>query len=486
MNNRPTSYIYGQDQFWFWFSAITLYVWLLANHGFIAHSNDTIETVPYALWLHDSNFFSQDFHIQALSSIFPNERIGIARLLHFFPNSIWTASIVLHFIFSVSLILGLLRIVSLFTKSHLAMLLVVIATLGTSYMINLGGNELYYNMFVSSLAGKSIAVWGVYYFLKNNYWLSSLLLGIASFWHPLVGVHLFVALSWVFLFGQKNNRSDYLKWVLPFLLTGGIWIGVILLGHQESIVSEYVFSDIIYSRIGHHFYPELFGLKNYIVLLPLFVFATWYFYHHDKRIFHFFVASLVGIIVYIVGISINIDTILSTQWFKVTIWLKFLSIIALVLFFKSIFTKKVYLILAIITAVVLTNIRFQPSFDQSSDKQLYSYIIENTSTEDVFLLPYDLTDFKSKTKRSSYFDYKAMLHHKPFIYDWADRLKEVYGINIQYKEYINGNMLHSKYLSNPKILSSQRIDYIIVPNESKVEIDWELVLKTDKHKLYKK
>jgi len=90
--------------------AVCLYVLLVLYHGFIAFGRDTIETVPYALWMADQRLFASDFHLSHLRNIFPNERWIIAWSLHFFAEQIKLASWVFHGIFSLTLLAGMLRV----------------------------------------------------------------------------------------------------------------------------------------------------------------------------------------------------------------------------------------------------------------------------------------------------------------------------------------------------------------------------------------
>lgn len=467
-------------------STFGILIILYQCHGFIAFNNDTIETIPYAQWLHDSTIFSKDFHIQYISNQFPNERYWISWTLHFFPNAMLIASMLFHFLFSVMLISGMLRLAEFILDDLNLSALSVILTLGLLYNFNIGGNELYYNMYVSSLAGKALGVWSIYFFITKKIFISALMLGIATLCQPLVGIQLFIILSGVHLL-EKKSFIVWAQWILVYGIIGGIWFVLLLLHQKTDSSSLYQFSDIIYSRIGHHFYPSLFSWKKSIPIVLIIVYGMYQFYSLSKSIFYFFLMSIIGIFVYLIGIYLDKDIVLSTQWMKTTIWLKFFGCIALVYPFSTamFIEQKRWKIFLLTLALVGSLILNRPTYDYEYDKGLIKYVKENTEVDALFIVPLEMTDFRARTKRSTYFDYKAMIHHRPHIYEWAERLKKVYNIDIKKKEYIGFNGVKNKYLSSPESLPLSDIDYVIAPKNFAVPSDWKEAFSTDQYRLYK-
>lgn len=454
--------------------SIFLYVLIYFYHGFVAFGGDTIETVPYALWMSDNSLFPFDFHIGHISEIFPNERWLISWILHLFPDHIFAGSLILHFFFSVFLISGMIRLADIILGNIELSILAVFITLFSLYNINTGSNELYYNMFVSSLAAKGIGIWALVNLYEKRLVRSSIFLSICTFLHPLVGLQLFAVFSALLVFVkilkiESFSWKDILKFLAIFLLTGGIWVGFILGAQGPKTGNIHLFFDIVEFRIAHHFFPAYFPKTHVLFMLILGLFSSIYFYRKSKILFFFFLISGLGILLYIIGIQMEIELFLSSQWMKITIWLKFLSIIAIISWIQSLLETKyqrLIFLIGFLGALAIALMRFNPKYDKDPPLELYSWILSNSEKEDVFLVPPQLADFKYRTKRSSYFDFKAMLHHRPEIYEWADRFEEVYGITIADRS-INDDIfgkVKSQYALGRIINSNSEIDFFIIPN----------------------
>lgn len=481
--------------------AICLYVLLILYHGFIAFGRDTIETVPYALWMADHRLFASDFHLSHLRSIFPNERWIIAWSLHFFAEQIKLASWVFHGIFSLTLLAGMLRVSDHILRNIEMAVLAVFICLFSLYNINIGSNELYYNMYVPSLAGKAVAVWALFYFLKEQYLQASVLLAMASFLHPLVGFQLFVIASamlvWKVVFSKTEKKfSNVLKFIIPYLLTAGIWI-VLLLGAQgPKELGEIPFFDIVRFRIAHHFFPAFFPLKSMILLGGLYVVSMYYYYVKKSLLQVFFYVSILGMIFYVVGLNAEVELVLSSQWMKVNIWLKFFGIIGFLELCQKLIEKRYIRVLTLILflgALVIALLRFNPSWDKAPPTDLYAWISINSDTDDLFLVPPELVDFKARTWRSSYFDFKAMLHHQPAIYEWADRFTSVYGIEITDRKPADDIFMKVKnaYFSTEVLTKIPEVKYVIVKDdqlseerEKALSSSWKLVFEGNSYMVY--
>lgn len=440
-------------------------------HGFLAYASDTIETVPYALWMSDSSLFSADFHVQSLSKIFPNERWSISYILHFFPDHIYLASRSFHLIFSVFLISGMIQFSDMLLRNIEWSVLAVFITLIALYNINVGSNELYYNMFVPSLAAKGIAVWALVFFWKQEFIYASLALALSCFLHPLVGLQLFVVFSGILLlkqiFDSEKAESRVWPFFVIFLLTAGVWIFFILWAQGPKVEELLTFNDIVEFRIAHHFIPSYFPRSHIAFYLVLYSIAIYQFSRKSRMAFYFMLISLLGVIIYVVGLTLELELVLSSQWMKINIWLKFLSIIAMLQLIKGFTESKIHRMLVLgifIIALVLSIFRFNPKYDAPYKESLYGWITINTNKTDLFLVPPELVDFKARTHRSSYFDFKAMLHHRPEIYEWARRFEQVYNMKIGDRTPAENIFLKIKaeYPSGLEILNIKDLDYLIL------------------------
>ncbi len=468
-------------------AALLLYFMLLFYHGFQVYGSDTIETVPYALWMNDNSLFLEDFHQSNLRTSTFNERVFSVFFLHLFGEHIVWGSRILHFIFTFVLCAGLIRFSDLFLKHFSLSVVVVFITLFPLYNINIGGNELYYNMYVPSLLAKAIAIWALIFMYKKNLLYSGLLLGITTCFQPLVGLQLFAVSVPLLLFweGLKKGTAYF---ICAYLITGGICVASILWAQGPNIESSASFFDIVRFRIAHHFFPGFFPKSHIAILIPLYLLGSLYFIKSNRFIALFFLFSLLGLGIYLLGVSQEIDTILSSQFMKINIWLKYFSIIGIIGLIKRILERKQYDILAIVLfsgAFIFSIIRHNPTYDAPYPSVLYDWVELNTAHDDLFLVPPELNDFKARTKRSSYFDFKAMLHHKPAIYDWYNRFNSIYDMRVEDRtqEMDIFSVVKEHYLKGEKWNGSV-IDYIITRENQDIP-NRELIFETKQYKVYK-
>jgi len=175
--------------------SLVLYLLIYTYHGFEAFVGDTIQTVPYSLWLSDPSLFVKDFYIGNLVKIFPNEQWVVSFLLHFFPDNLYLASRGFHLFFSLLLISGMIRLGDLMLRNMEWSVVAVFVTVICLQDVSLGLNELYYNKFIPSLAANGIAIWGFVFFWQKKLINSSLFLAMSCFLHPFIGLPLFVVFS---------------------------------------------------------------------------------------------------------------------------------------------------------------------------------------------------------------------------------------------------------------------------------------------------
>lgn len=467
--------------------AIFLYLLLYLNHGFLIYGSDTIETIPYALWMNDHSLFPEDFHLSHLRSSVFNERFISVYLLSLFGNQLEWGSKILHAIFTFLLCTGMIRFSDLILKHFSLSIMVVFITLIALYNINIGGNELYYNMYVPSLLAKSIAIWGLVFCYTRRYALASILLALATFFQPLVGLQVFVVLLPIvfFLNGFKKKSFIFLG---IYAASAGVFIAYILGAQGPNVDSIYSFFEIVKFRIAHHFFPSYFPKSHIILLGFLYILSFLYYIRKNQFLGLFIGVSVLGIIVYLLGVSQQIETILSSQWMKINIWLKYFAVLGIVAALKDILEKKHLLFLTIGLFLISFSVslyRFQPIYDKDYPTDLYAWIIVQTKSTDVLLVPPELNDFKARTTRSSYFDFKAMLHHRPAIYEWYKRFEQIYGMKPEDRtqEIDIFKEVKNRYLDG-KDWNNLNVDYIIARQGQSVS-NREIVFQGIDYVVYK-
>ena len=428
-----------------------LYLVLLAAHGYIFGHQDLIEIQGYLNFLEDPTCYANDFYLQNITARVPNERWMFVEFLHFFNISTPWSFLISHFIVSMFLMTGMLKTAQELVRDEFFAFLAVFATVIVFYKINLGGNELYYNTLSSSLVAKSIGIWSFYFFLKKAPTTAVLLLIPATLIHPIAGVQLFLICSGIIVVTliKTGVSSDKLRlyWSIPvYLLTAGLWLFFLEKQFSGGSLGNEGFFEIIRFRLAHHFIPSAFGLKNYIILLPIFLFAWNHFRKQNDTLFWFFNFAILGLVVYTLGVEVLHGSVfLSTQWFKTTIWLKFFSMIAISTGVADLLKKhfptlkkSLFFLFALALGALTTYLywkipqRHPSSFDMPwrgdyNDEIAIAQLAKRLTPRDaLFITPTYYTHLKYYGKRSTYVDYKAMVHHKSVLQEWYRRVKEIY------------------------------------------------------------
>lgn len=488
---------------------VILYVVLLLAHGYVFGHQDLIEITGYLNYLDDPTLYSKDFYLQNITARIPNERWMFVEVLDFFNiRSPWSF-LVAHFVVAVAMLTGLILIAQHLIKHQLFAFLAVFATTVVFYKINLGGNEIYYNTLTSSLVSKAIATWSIFFLLKNKPTTAILMLIPTSFIHPLVGIQLFLIFSGI-LSVQQIKTGKFLAelrklWSIPaYLLTAGIWLYFLQQQFSEGNLSDATFFEIISFRLAHHFIPATFGLDNYLMLTPVIIFAWIYFWKKNDTLFWFFNVSILGLIVYTIGVEILNDSLfLSTQWFKTTIWLKYFSMIAVCWLVFDLFNKYAPKLirpltitfvaaLAGFTALLLWKLpdRHISSFDMPwksnyNDEIAIARLAQRVTPEDaLFVTPAYFTHLKYYGKRSTYVDYKAMVHHKTILPEWYRRVQEIYLFDDSIKSAQRVSSSMSVMKTSPDWISFPELGITHLITDEPIELDATLLGQKGKYFLY--
>ena len=458
-------------------SLLAAYFLLLVCNGYIYGHGDMIELLPYAKWLTDSTLYPHDFFIQNITLQNYNERFILAYLFSLVGKAMPLLALLLHMASSLFLLEALFRIAKMFIQSDAIAWAAILIPFAFFLEWNLGGNEMYVPMVVSETIAIAISVWSLYFFLKKsegnrNEWKAFILLSIAAFFQPLASFQLFLVLAGIrvlivifpFLNSEKSGKRNIVSF-LPisfYLLTAGIWIYFINSHFSEGELEKSMFFEFLEFRLAHHFLPLYFSKKSAIILLPLFFYGLFFFYKKNQELFLLFVLILLGALIYSIGVEVfEITTIAKSQWFKATMWLKSLSVIALFSFLenriswlrKRIVTKiGIYALrfVGVISIIIILNpisIFKNKHYEFSFLKQETAFAISNNSKieiakiakektpkDAIFIIPSSDTHFKNYSERSTYIDFKAVIHRKHAIPIWYARIQEIYGVNINTRQ----------------------------------------------------
>lgn len=455
---------------------VSFYIILILVHGYTFGSNDQIDFMPYARHLQDPGLYPRDFYIQCMTDHF-NERWLLAHFIAFIPYPAWPISfLVIHAVCTLLLIAGLYQFSHNFIDNKIVSWWVVCITLIFLYHIHLGGNELYYNMVCGSLIAKAVGVWALWFSYSSRWTLSAILSGISIYFHPVAGIQLFM-LSIFFAIPPDRWKMTSLVFILAFPYLYSLYTQ---LGHG---LASKDFVIIMKFRNPHHFFPEYFGIKNYLILVPVFLSGLYACHHYNKTIFKGLSFLLGGCLVYCILLQIYPSLIIKTQWFKTTIWVKYFSVLFIMKYLynswiqnrmsSGLLSGAMIMILFVFVFIKRQKTQngegyFQLPWNQLSPEKMEAIQYkQSTKKDDVFLVPPSMTAFKYYSERSQWVDWKAIPHYGPCLEEWKKRIEIAYGLDFQKPGDVNGyiprSINHLKMLSkyDPDSLKAMGVQYIV-------------------------
>ncbi len=450
---------------------------LLLVHGYAFGTNDQVDFMPYALHLQNPDLFPNDFYISSIGSRM-NERWLLAHLVSLIPHAVWAwCFLFIHGGLTLLLISGLYTWSNYFLRSEILKFLVICGVLLISYNINLGGNELYYNMVCGSLIAKALGVWAMWYAFQSHWKQSVVLSVLATYFHPLAGAQ--ILLLSIFLIHSENR----IKLVFSSLLLVTPYILLLVWNLEGSLLPDQ-FTEIMLLRNAHHFFPSHFGLRNYLLLVPIYLVGSIAFIKVNKGIAKMLIFIILGCMFYSIAILFIPKICIMTQWFKATIWLKFFSVLGLIILIEKANLKSLYLKVALVLSLVVLSLKtlrafssntYEFPFTKSGAEVEFALEVKRiTNQKAIFLVPPEFTAFKYNAERSTYVDWKAIPHNNESLKEWDKRVKLAYGLNGEYQSlqsiYSQANS-HLLLLSEAEkiVLKDEGIDYVVTQNVSKSE-----------------
>ena len=512
------------------------YLFLLAWNGYTYGHGDTIEVFPYAKWLINNSLYPHDFFIQHTIQHVPNERYILAQLFSWFGNGMPWVAMVLHFLCTIFLLEGLFRMAKKYIESDALIWVAILLPISIFYGKNLGGNEMYIPLFTSSTLAKALGIWAVLFFLEQKNKMVYVLLAVAGFIQPIVSVQLFVLLTGVEVlsridfqstlglnFFKKKNKGKIIQGltesqslkgialgVLFYLLTAGVWIFLMNKIFASGTIEKALLFEFFEFRVPHHYMPSYFPMKNYLALGLLFLIGIIFYKKKEIRLFWFFVLAMLGMLVYVVGVEVlQVPSIMAAQWFKTTIWLKAFSFIAVIAMVEKLlntrlnyFLEKIIKIGLVAVGVVAVYAMLNPfsrfemfTYDlpffknKNAEITIAELAKANTPKDALFMVPMGNTHFKYFSERSTYIDYKAVIHRKSVIPIWYQRIQEVYGIDIETRRrgqlmYQAGDDFYKKRtIQDLEVFAKKGIDYWLTFKE--VDLPLEKIATNEKYVVYK-
>lgn len=436
-----------------------VFVWsmLLLRFGYRFGTGDQVELLPYTLYLSSPSLYPHDFFIQGLHATVPNERTVMASLLLPFVNHLEVVIFLLHLLTTVVLVLGMERLTRRFIKNRYAGWLVVLVTLLPLNDYTLGNVDLYSDCFQASYLSVAMVVWGLVHYLNRKFIQASVLLSIATFIQLLDGLDVMMVLTATLFWACLAKEVKWKYFVLfagIYAATAGVYLVSIFIGKStlvDTTCEPRIFDILFLFRHPHHFIFASFSKVKIFAFLFFTSLAILFFALRNRQLFRFTLIGLAGVLVYAFCVDgLHNIFIGNFQFYKLTQWFKFFGVIALAGFIIEVWEKYSHLLhrtryeLIILPAGILAawvlilhynaSLPYQVSFQLFGLKQhddmidICKHVEAQTPADAVFIQPFENTELKYYGQRSSYVEFKANVRNKAFVCQWADRIKQVYGV----------------------------------------------------------
>ncbi len=439
------------------FFAVFCWSLLILRFGYRYGTGDQVELLPYTLFLQNQSLYVNDFFIQGLHATVPNERTVMAHLLLPFTSHLEVFCFLFQFLCTVSLVLGLEQLALRFVKNRYAAWLCILIALIPLNDFTLGNVELYSECLQASGLAVAIVVWALNFFLDRNYLLTAAFMSMATFIQLLDGLDTMLVLSVVLLIFTLRKQVSigvFLKFNVIFGVTAGLYLLVILVkkSSHSAISDTELFNILFQFRHPHHFLFASFSIVKVAVFILLSVIGVCYFSKKSTPVFLFISLGLAGVLMYAVSVDVfHSVTIVNFQFYKVTTWIKYFGVVAVVAKTEElVFDKQPKIILGSLEAPFLlggttlswlTVLFFRSYLPYSVPNQLFSFkqkddaieicerIKQTTLPSAVFIQPFNSTELKFFAQRSSYVEFKANVRNKLFVKQWEERIQQVFGVN---------------------------------------------------------
>ena len=496
-----------------------LFTWalLILFFGYETGTGDQSEFLPYALYLYNHSLYPHDLYIQSMEAMAMNERFFCALFLsRFIPNlESWT--VIMHLATTILLVLGSLKLAEKFIQNRFLQYAAILTCIVFFHGITINGNELYYNHFQGASIAKALTIWAFVYLLEKKIAHVIMIVIIATFFQPLVGLHSFLICAAVITYQtfimKEHSKGIYFGTSFLYVVTGGLYMLAIILSQKNQTlvkVSDHEFIQIAYYfRMPHHFIPSYFSLKGILLISILFFSTALYFLKNSKEVFIIYIVILTGIIVYLAGVYLDSFLIISSWWFRTTVWLNLLGCIGVFALIEKYFSLKAYnkfeetelATCVIVSALIISAIAFTPklipyskpyhTFTSERDDEgikICREIKNKIPNNAVFIQPFEFTALKYYGERSSYVEFKTVSRRRDYLKIWYSRIKQVYGVGTEIKdrkELMKKADENFKKLTKENLLKlkPEGVTHILTYKEHSIP-DLKIILENSRYKVY--
>ena len=418
--------------------------------------SDQYEQLPIIFRVIDPSYLVNDWFTNQNDGFSP--RFFYAHFIGFLATFLNPELIffLLYIFFNLVFIISIFLISKEFFSNNLATIFTIILII-FGPRVSLGGNWIFSSLFLPQTIAISLIFLSFYFILKKNYLLSPILLGIATFFQPILGILIgsISILYLVFLSAEslKIKLIRAVKFTTLYVIIG-IFALIPLISNTTNISDLEIFYIIAFFRHPHHYSPFAFPLSNYLamvfILLLFALIVSLNFIPLNKDYHHFalFVIGMVllmGIIGTIFVELVPVAIIGKMQLFRVNPFIAvfiyiyagnfLISVVSKIndlfselaskinVLFRGKLVPVIILMLLFSSLFILYSTNYHPK--PSPNEEMYNWIQNNTPKNAIFLVPPSLEEFRFKAKRAIVIDWKSFPFEDKAVIEWKNRIDDI-------------------------------------------------------------
>lgn len=431
--------------------------------GYTFNSWDQAEVLPLVYQLLDSSLYPNDFFMQEYNKVFTIRHIFVYFVfaLSYF-SSVACVCFLLTLLSLFFSIFYFIKITRHFTDNIYASLISPLFTFIIFLNFTVGGNQIQSNSLIPGTIASAFAIAGLANFLEKKTTLSFLLLGIGTWFQPLITLQIVIILFILQFFEQekKNIRNIFLSVFVYFVSAAPMLLPVIY--RQFFLQTEYnneLYYEILYRFRNHlHYLPSLFPAEDYLkfslLIIAGFFALRFSSIHNSKFIFRFSALIISGLFVYWLLLEIAaVRVIGKLQWFKTTVWINAFACIGLSTLvgkYAEIILKQQHKKLlaplslagSVILLAILLNSKLLPheklqnryligNYKKTDLTLLHEWMEKNLPKNAIVLCSPENTTMICEAKRSQAVIYQSIIHEPFYMLPWYQRFMEIYGVSLE-------------------------------------------------------
>ncbi len=466
---------------YFIFMLLTI-AYMLCN-GYLFNTGDQAEHLPQVYQKLNPTLYPNDFFLSYYNNTFTVRYYFV--WLVYLPSvfiGVFNTCLLLYIICLYASIAGIYFLFNHFYNHNAKTWLGVILYLFFFRNFTVGGNYIQDNMLVGSSLAEALCIWAFVTNFKNKYFVSGLFCGLASLFQPLIGlqVALLIGLKIIYIqiFNNQLNIKKLLSFSFSFLaLALFILVPVFLVQVNSNNLNQIEANNILFEYRGAlHYLPQLFPIKDYVLLGLFSLIAIGILTHKTKNertqfmpiIFSIITICVIVAVILYINPNSNIGKI---QWYKTTVWLGlFCSMICVniipIKYIKSISVSIFSLTFCYV--IVVFFIFSEPGYSQINRKSIstetHEWIKKNTPINALFLAPPNDYSFNCEAQRSTAINYKAIVHETNYLIAWKNAMEKYYEMDFSKIEKLDclPSAVRGFYNIDFSNYPYQEIDYVLL------------------------